>query len=432
MPDLVKDQAGVNTQVYCASCGAKRLTINGLKGEHTSVLVDGLPLHSAVSGFYGMDNIPVNGLAEVQVMRGAGASLSNPESIGGTLNLMTIDPLDVKNQYSVSTNIDDRFKGKAQNHSLLYTLKGKKKKWGVTIGGQMARTETWDVDQNNISEMPQRQNNSALLKGRFLFGKKNDLSFRLGYSELEILGGFWKPTRPKEVRRFSAQESDFIDGRIDKKFTGSPSKVTDWINVQRNEAALTGVHYLSEPLTIHWKLGSAIQNQQSIYQHGFDYANRDSLFVGDSQIEWAGTSSFFTVGLFLKDQRLRSISQSLFERFPDKHPRDIKKDNFNFSSLAAYAQYSHLFGESLEMNVALRADQLNINWIELVNEINDVILAPRFQVLHKITHDLTQRFSYGLGYRAPLTFFESQHGNNESGYQVNLTHLEKPTPLFTH
>ncbi len=425
LADLVSDQVGVSTQVYCANCGAKRVTINGLKGEHTSVLVDGLPIHSAVSSFYGMDNIPVNGLAEVQVMRGAGASLVNPESIGGTLNLITINPLDVKNQYSTSINIDDHFTGKAQNHSLLYTLKGQKKTWGITIGGQLARTETWDEDQNNVSEMPQRQNNSAFLKTRFFLGSKNDFSLRLGHSELEILGGFWKPTRPKEVRKLGVHQFDFIDGRVDKKFIGSPSTITDWIHIKRNEMATTGTHYLNDRLNLYWKLGSVAQSQQSIYQHGFDYNNADFLFVGDSHIKWNGNSFFLKGGVFFKDQRLCSTSLL----FSDDNPRDIKSDSFNTSSHAAYIQYSHLFGEDFEMDLALRADKLKINWIELVNKIDDFVLAPRFQFLHNITHNLTQRFSYGLGYRSPLTFFESQHGNNELGYQIDITNLEKAHSL---
>ena len=425
LADLVNDQVGVNTQIYCANCGAKRLTINGLKGEHTSILVDGLPLHSAVSGFYGMDNVPVNGLAEVQVMRGAGASLTNPEAIGGTLDLITINPLNAKNQYSTSLNIDDSFTGKAQNHNLLYTLKGERKNWGVTVGGQLARTETWDEDQNNISEMPQRQNNNVLLKTRFLIGTKADFSLRLGHSGLEILGGFWKPTRPKEVRELGAQQSDFIEGRVDKKYIGPPSRVTDWINLKRNEGAITSTFYLNDRLSFHGKLGSAIQDQQSIYQHGFDYNYRDILFVGDAQIRWTGTSSFLTGGVFFKDQRLRSNSLL----FNDNNPIEVKKDSFNSSSKAAYIQYNYLFSESLEMDLALRADQLNVNWIELVNRIDNFVLAPRFQLLHNITNHLTQRFSYGLGYRSPLTFFESQHGNNERGYRVNITHLEKAHSL---
>ncbi len=77
------------------------------------------------------------------------------------------------------------------------------------------------------------------------------------------------------------------------------------------------------------------------------------------------------------------------------------------------------------MNLAVRADQIHINWLELSNEVSETVLAPRFQVLHNITDHLSQRFSYGLGYRAPLTYFESQHGNNESGYEVDITELEK-------
>ena len=83
---------GLITRPTCANCGAKRLRINGLKGEHTSILIDGLPLHSTISSFYGVDNIPVNGIENILVMRGAGASLTNPEAIGGTINIQTVDP----------------------------------------------------------------------------------------------------------------------------------------------------------------------------------------------------------------------------------------------------------------------------------------------------------------------------------------------------
>ena len=117
--DLVRDQVGVDAQTYCANCGAKRLTINGLRGEHTSILVDGVPLHSAVSSFYGVDTIPLLGVQEVQVMRGAGASLTNPEAIGGTLNIVTVDPLQAPSKYSTSLGVDDRFHGKSQNHSAI-------------------------------------------------------------------------------------------------------------------------------------------------------------------------------------------------------------------------------------------------------------------------------------------------------------------------
>lgn len=424
LSDLVSDQVGVDAQVYCANCGAKRLTINGLKGEHTSILVDGLPLHSAVSSFYGVDNVPVNGIADVLVMRGAGASLINPEAIGGTINLLTVDPLLGGSNYSTSVSLDDSATGKSQNHSVLYSHRGENRKWGVTGGGQFARNEAWDADQNNVSEMPQRQNSSGMLKGRLLLGGKNDLTLRLGFANLEILGGHVPPVRPNQVRPLPAQQTDFIKGSVQEKYTGDPLRIMDFIDIERQEAAATGTHYLTSNMTYEWKLGYARQEQVAIYQHGFDYSNIDNLFVGDTSLSWAlARDHSLTVGAFFKDQRLRSASQVLFV------DRGLSQDSFNSSSIAAYAQYTYILDESIEMDFALRADKVGINWLDLENEIDDYVLAPRFQMLHEMTPHWSQRLSYGLGYRVPLTFFESQHGNNERGYEVAITDLEKAHSL---
>jgi len=401
LSDVVKDQVGVDSQEYCANCGAKRLTINGLKGEHTSILVDGLPLHSAVSSFYGVDNIPNIGLSEIQVMRGAGASLTNPEAIGGTLNLITVNPLDFKNSLATSVGVDDKFSGKSQNHNLLLGYKDKNQRWGSVIGGQFSRLETWDSDQNNVAEAPQRQNFSILSKSRLLLGDKNDISFRLNYSQLEILGGPADPTRPRVIAPLEAQELDFTNGSVENEFIGDPLQITDWVATSRREFALGGTHYLNNALTLDWKIGQARQTQEAIYQHGFDYANIDNLLVGDLNFKYfSGDRFIYTFGGFFKDQRLRSTSVELFEN----PSRNIQGDSFNFSSYSLYSQ-------------------------ELTNEISKPVFAPRLQWLHHIGDHLKQRLSYGYGYRAPLTFFESQHGNNENGYQVDIDKLERSHSL---
>ncbi|MCB0408322.1 MAG: TonB-dependent receptor, partial [Bdellovibrionales bacterium] len=249
---------------------------------------------------------------------------------------------------------------------------------------------------------------------------KNDFSIRAGASQLTILGGAVNPSKPPQVRPIPAQETDFIDGNVENKFIGDPLKVTDWISLKRYEGAVHWTSYLSQSATLSWNSGYARQEQRAIYQHGFDYAHNDNIFVTDLGLEWlASESHIFKVGIFHKTQRLRSASEVLFTQ------SGIPKDNFDHTSYASYFKYSYLHSHSLEMDFALRLDQVNVNWLELTNEINRFIIAPRYQIRHDITDHLSQRFSYGLGYRAPLTFFESQHGNNENGYQVNITNLEK-------
>ena len=71
----INNEPGVNVSNECSMCGVKRIMLNGMKGEHTTILVDGLPTHTLISGFYAVDAIATTGVDRIEVARGAGASL---------------------------------------------------------------------------------------------------------------------------------------------------------------------------------------------------------------------------------------------------------------------------------------------------------------------------------------------------------------------
>ena len=429
LSDLVKDQVGVESQEYCSNCGAKRLTINGLKAEHTSILVDGLPIYSAVSSFYGVDAIPVNGIETVEVMRGTGASLTNPEAIGGTLNIVTKDPLELKGQQiSTSFTVDNEINKSQENHSFMLSLPNSKKNFSMIFGGQHSKQQSWDEDSNNIAESPERENISLMSKAKWLVNDKNELTFRGAFSDVNIIGGAHNGKKPTEVRATPASPSDFSEtGNVESTYIGDPFRITDWVSLRRYELQSIWKRHLSNGATFNLNTGAIRQEQRSIYQHGFDYANNDHLFVADSYFQFIKGSHLLKVGAFAKDQRLRSSSTKLFT--PQPLGKGLPKDSFNHRSLALYLQDTYLVSEDLEFDFALRGDYLTIRWQELEEEVDEFVLAPRFQLKHNLTHHLTQRFSYGLGYRSPLTYFESQHGNNELGYKLDITKLEKSHSL---
>jgi outer membrane receptor for ferrienterochelin and colicins len=426
LADVLQNQRGVDAQVYCSNCGAKRVTINGLKGEHTSLLIDGLPLHSAISSFYGLDNIPMAGIKSIEVMRGTGASLTNPEAIGGPLNIQTINPLDFNNKLITSWGFDSSASLQSHNNQFIAGATSNDKKAGLVLVGQYSKTQTWDEDKNNISELPERENIGLMLKGRLQRAGKIDTSIRVSHTQLEILGGYSPPTKPSSVRSIPAAENSFNGerGDVDSQYVGDPLAITDWILMKRSEIAVNTTFYVNENTNVSLKTGLARQEQSSIYQHGFDYSNADNMWVADLNVEHVLNSSFvFTAGVFVKEQKLRSASRLLFEP-----PKDLPKDSFDYSSQALYTGLTFFFDDG-EIDLAFRLDHLEMNWLELTNSIDKWVLAPRLVIRHDITHDLVQRFSYGLGYRAPLTFFESQHGNNEGGYLININKLEKSHSL---
>jgi len=63
LADAIKNAVGIRVSNECSMCGAKRVMINGMKGEHTNVLIDGIPMHTMISGFYGMDSVRLQALA---------------------------------------------------------------------------------------------------------------------------------------------------------------------------------------------------------------------------------------------------------------------------------------------------------------------------------------------------------------------------------
>ena len=88
----IENEPGVSVLTGCSSCGFKQIQINGLGATQTTLLVDGLPLYTDVTNFYGVDALTTAGIASVDIARGPGASLLAPGGLGGTMDVRFQDP----------------------------------------------------------------------------------------------------------------------------------------------------------------------------------------------------------------------------------------------------------------------------------------------------------------------------------------------------
>ncbi len=50
-------------------------------------------MFSALTGVYGLEQIPANMIDRVEVMRGGGSALFGSSAVGGTINIITKDPM---------------------------------------------------------------------------------------------------------------------------------------------------------------------------------------------------------------------------------------------------------------------------------------------------------------------------------------------------
>lgn len=84
---------GVKPQLNCNVCNTGDIHINGMEGPYTMILIDGMPIVSALSTVYGLSGIPNSMVERIEVVKGPASSLYGSEAMGGIINVITKNPL---------------------------------------------------------------------------------------------------------------------------------------------------------------------------------------------------------------------------------------------------------------------------------------------------------------------------------------------------
>ena len=184
LADAIENSIGIRVSNECSMCGAKRIMINGMKGEHTNVLIDGIPMHTMISGFYGMDSVAATGIGAIEIARGAGASLTAPEAIGGTVNMVTKDATEDEVQVDLAAGEDGYRKT-----SILATGISDDNNSHLTLVGQFDTRDQFDGDNNGVSENPALTNSSMTIYFSQDFSHTDNLRIRYNQSNSEVFGG---------------------------------------------------------------------------------------------------------------------------------------------------------------------------------------------------------------------------------------------------
>ena len=93
-------QPGLRVETDCQTCNYTQLRMNGLAGGYSQILISGRPVFSPLTGLYGLEQLPVNMIERIEVVRGGGSSLYGSSAIGGTVNVLTRLPR--KNSFDIN------------------------------------------------------------------------------------------------------------------------------------------------------------------------------------------------------------------------------------------------------------------------------------------------------------------------------------------
>lgn len=153
LADGLNFQPGVRVENDCQNCGFTQVRINGLDGHYSQILMNSKPVFSALAGVYGLEHIPATMIDRVEVMRGGGSALFGSSAIGGTINIITKDP--VVNSAEVSHTLTSIGMSEAldNNTTANASVVSGNGKSGLFIYGQSRDKESYDHNRDGFTEI---------------------------------------------------------------------------------------------------------------------------------------------------------------------------------------------------------------------------------------------------------------------------------------
>ncbi|GGP68378.1 TonB-dependent receptor plug domain-containing protein [Shewanella saliphila] len=432
LSEAIDNSPGVKVSNECSMCGVKRIMLNGMKGEQTTILVDGLPVHTMISGYYAVDAIPTTGIDRIEVARGAGASLIAPEAIGGTVNIISYEPTDNGAEFDVSV-------GENGYKKMGFLGKGVSEdgRTRATLVAQYDDRDQYDADDNGVNESPQQENRSLTARVSHDVTDTDNIVLRIANIQSEIFGGpmldgtYADGLASSTGTVLSGYDDDataaqalFEDGDVRNDFTGKAWETSEWIKTDRNEASLTWLRELNDEWNMHLATSYAEHDQDSFYE-GFDYTANDVMWFFDARFNYLlNDSQLLTFGMDHRTEEMRSNSRS-----GSANP-DYVSDSFDYDVTGIYVQDTWQVTDELEVAMALRYDNVVADFIDPNKpgtELDESILSPRVDIRLRHNDEWVSRLSAGRGYRAPLSFFETDHGilDGSLGFDIDIDELER-------
>ena len=388
--DLAKSlnyQSGLRVENSCQNCAFPQVRINGLEGPYSQILINSRPVVSALSGVYGLEQIPVNMIDRVEVVRGGGSALFGANAVGGTINIITKEP--VQNSFSTSSTLScmdgDAWEQVVNANTSLVSSDGT---YGIALYESYRNRNPYDRDGDGFSEV----------------GKLNANTFGLN--------AYYKPSHYGKLNIEYHTTNEFRRGG--NKFDLEPfqSDITEQTKHIINSGGVSYDQFFNEykhKMSIYGSVQHIDRNSYYGAQQNPDaYGKTDDItwvaggmYVGNYD-NCLFAPATFTAGVEYQNNSMHDVMVG--------YNRDMKQDVEIFGGFLQNEWKMNLF----TLLAGFRVDNHNL--------IENPIFSPRVNLMYKPTDKFQTRLTWSTGFRAPQAYDEDLHITAVGG-EGTLIHL---------
>ena len=384
--DLAKSlnfQSGLRVENNCQNCGFSQVRINGLEGPYSQILINSRAVMSALSGVYGLEQIPVNMIERVEVVRGGGSALFGANAVGGTINIITKDP--VSNSFQVSSTLSNyNAKSWEQYVGANASLVSEDNTYGIAVYQSYRNRNPYDHDGDGFSDISRVKLNT--------FG----------------LRAYYRPTQFSRISLEYHTTNEFRRGG--NKFDLQPHQadITEQTKHVINSGGLTYDVFFNE-----------YKHKLSVFG-SVQHIDRDSYYGMKQDLNAYGTTDDLTA--VAGAMYVGNMDKCLFS--PATFTGGIE---FNYNKLDdKMLGYQREMKQTAKIGSAFFQNEWKMDYITLLagfrldkhNLMDNLIFSPRINALWKPNDAVQARVTWSTGFRAPQAYDEDLHVEAVGGEPV--------------
>ncbi|MDP4844019.1 MAG: TonB-dependent receptor [Salibacteraceae bacterium] len=356
---------GVQEVVACGVCNTNSISINGLPGAYTAVLMDGSPIYGNLASVYGLNGIPTQMIDRIEVIKGPNSTLYGSEAIGGVINIITKKPED-------QPLITADFMGTSHLEAFgNLALSGKVKKWSQSTGVNWSYlNKIDDANGDGFSDQVSMDRFSALSK--WSLGRPNHKRFT-------ITGKLYFEDRRNGVE-------DYLQNRAYRTIRGSKSVYGESIYTKRLE--VFGTYDFQVKANLRFDYSFSLHDQDSYYGAAQYLANQT---VGFSNL------------VYTKPWRKHTLLAGFTNRYQFYDDNTVATNEaFNNAPMHQYipgifAENEWKFGARITLLTGLRLEYY---------DTHGLIPAPRLSAKYNLSEWTSLRANFGTGFKIVNLFTE--------------------------
>lgn len=377
-------QPGVRTEDNCQNCGFTQVRINGLDGHYSQILVDSRPVFSSLNGVYGLEQIPANMIDRVEVVRGGGSALFGASAIGGTINIITKEPIRNSAYFGhtfMSQGGSNSFDNVTTGNVSLVTDDNKA---GIYAYGQTRTRQGYDYDGDGYTELPELNNQTFGLNSYLRLSPYSKLSLQYhGIHEFRR-GGNKLDQAPHEANIAEQAEHNIQGGGLTYNFY-SPD--------EKNRLSAYFSFQTTARKSYYGGIGEGTDEDIETAENAYGTTHNFTYVAGTQYVHSFDKLLFMPSDLTLGAEYSYDGIKDVILGYDRNFKQDVRIGSFFFQNEWKNKQWSFLLGGRLDKH----------------NLVDHVILSPRANLRFNPTENVNLRITYAGGFRAPQAFDEDLH-----------------------